>query len=240
MNILAIETVTECCSVSLTLDGQTHQSIKEDVLAHSNFVLQMVNDLCSGNGVELDQLDAIAVDIGPGSFTGVRIGLGVAQGLAYGADLPVIGVNSLEAFVLLYPDSLVVPALDARMGQVYTGLYDTNSGCSVLHGPVVCDPGDLPFARDAMDVGDEYPVHGVGSGWAVYPDQLASAFTVENGREHPQERLKIDSTSRLEARLVARAALMKGVESAISPLAVTATYVRNQVANVVKPNDVNG
>ena len=100
MKILAIDTATEACSVAISNDGDVIQKyvVKSagQPPAHSKLVLQMVEQVLQESGFSLSNLDVIAVNTGPGSFTGVRIGLGVTQGLAYAADVAVIGVCSLE------------------------------------------------------------------------------------------------------------------------------------------------
>ena len=96
MKLLAIDTVTEACSVALFGVGDTilERYIVEE-RGHSNLVLGMIDSLLSEAGIGRDDLDALAVDIGPGSFTGVRIGIGIGQGLSLGLGLPLIGVSSL-------------------------------------------------------------------------------------------------------------------------------------------------
>ena len=96
MRLLAIDTATEACSVALAGVGYTIlERHVVDPKGHSNLVLAMVDSLLSEAGIARDDLDAIGVDIGPGSFTGVRIGVGIAQGLSFGLKLPLIGVSSL-------------------------------------------------------------------------------------------------------------------------------------------------
>lgn len=93
--ILALDTATEACSVALWNDGEIHSLFEVCPREHTQRVLPMVQQLLADQGITLNQLDALAFARGPGSFTGVRIGIGIAQGLALGAGLPMLGVSTL-------------------------------------------------------------------------------------------------------------------------------------------------
>ena len=122
MNLLAIDTATEACSVALSGTGDTIlERFQIESRGHSNLVLTMAEDVLSEAGTSRHDLDCIAFDSGPGSFTGIRIGLGVAQGLALAFDLPLLGVSSLMALAEGSGVNAVLPAIDARMGEVYWG-----------------------------------------------------------------------------------------------------------------------
>lgn len=124
MKILAIDAVTEACSVALSIKGVSAVSVKIEANQHSTFILDMIDQLLAEHQLSLSQLDLIAVDNGPGSFTGIRMGIGVAQGLAYGANLPVLGVNSLAVLAAQSDsDGPVLAMIDARMKQVYWAQY---------------------------------------------------------------------------------------------------------------------
>ena len=122
MKILALDSATEACSVALYLDGAVFEQCEVVKNQHSAMLLDMVESAMRDNNVQLSELDAVVYDKGPGSFTGVRIGAGVAQGLALSANLPVLGISSLEAMCSQCSDGFVLPAIDARMGQVYWSL----------------------------------------------------------------------------------------------------------------------
>lgn len=130
--LLAIETSGELCSVAIgDGKGRIAEARSARARGHNEFLLPAIDDLLSAGGYRLRQLDGIAVGVGPGSFTGLRLGIGVAQGLALGADLGVIPVSSLAALAQagvrdgeLVAGELAVPAVDARMGQVYWGCYE--------------------------------------------------------------------------------------------------------------------
>jgi tRNA threonylcarbamoyladenosine biosynthesis protein TsaB len=123
-NCIAIDASSETCSVSLVVDGQTTNVSSDTPKSHAKSLLPFVHELLSLQRIALSDLDFIACSKGPGSFTGLRIGLGVAQGLAFGAGKPMVGVSSLEAMARAannaHPQAeLVISLLDARMGEIY-------------------------------------------------------------------------------------------------------------------------
>ena len=125
--ILAIETATACCSVALSHQGELSERSLVGNNVHSQVLLEMVQDLLQLAAISVNDLDAVAVGQGPGSFTGLRIGVGVAQGIAYGADCPMIAVSSLDALAIRAPsDGVVLAGIDARMGEVYWAEYSKN------------------------------------------------------------------------------------------------------------------
>jgi len=127
VKILAVETCTDACSAAI-LDGEECRELFE--LAprrHTALILPMVDSLLSQAGLVAKGIDAVAFSRGPGAFTGVRIGTAVAQGIALGADIPLIPISTLAALALRASNrceaEYVSAALDARMGQVYVGLF---------------------------------------------------------------------------------------------------------------------
>jgi tRNA threonylcarbamoyladenosine biosynthesis protein TsaB len=121
MRLLAIDTATERCSVALRLDGQVIERSSEQPRGAADLVLPMVESVLAEAGVRLVDLDGIAYGRGPGAFTGVRIGVGVVQGLAFGAGLPTVGVSNLAAVAqqVARPGDRILVCMDARMEQVY-------------------------------------------------------------------------------------------------------------------------
>ena len=170
MKLLALDTSTEACSVALQYDGQQLTLDEVCPQQHSKRILPMVQQLLAESGLGLNQLDGIVFGRGPGSFTGVRIGVGVTQGLAFGADLPVFGVSTLQAMaqaaVRLHQAKQVIAAIDARMAEVYLALYQ--QGTDGLMQPVcdelACKPADLPALTLAGDI------WAVGTGLVTYRD----------------------------------------------------------------------
>ena len=123
MKILALDTSTHACSVALWLDKEGHEVFELAPNRHSSLILTMVENILADAGLSMSQCDAIAFGQGPGSFTGLRIGAGVTQGLAFGADIPVVPVSSLLAQASRVEAQNVLAAFDARMGQIYWGTY---------------------------------------------------------------------------------------------------------------------
>jgi tRNA threonylcarbamoyladenosine biosynthesis protein TsaB len=145
LNILAIETASEACSVALHCGGETHERFSLAPRGHAERVLPWVSELLAAAGIGLGQLEVIACSRGPGSFTSLRIGISVVQGLAWGAGLPVAPLSSLQISAQSAPagsagDMLV--AMDARMGEVYCGVFQRPAdGVARPAGPErVCPP----------------------------------------------------------------------------------------------------
>ena len=151
--ILAIETSTMLASVALLRDGRMLSRESSGVQTHSQMVLPMVQELLSEAGIKLAQCDAIAFGAGPGSFTGVRTACGVAQGLAFGANLPVVPVVTLEAMAdacrELSGASDVLALMDAAMGEVYWAQYRFAGGWQTVIEPTLSSP-DLVAAQGGV------------------------------------------------------------------------------------------
>lgn len=131
MKILAFETSAKAASVALTQEGKLlGESYQNTGLTHSQTLMVMAQDLLQQCGVAISQLDAVAVAKGPGSFTGVRIGVAAAKGLAWGAELPCVGVSTLSAMAagLGAWQGYVCPVMDARRSQVYNALFHVDCG----------------------------------------------------------------------------------------------------------------
>ena len=166
---LILDTSTEACSAALWLDGVLSQRFEVSPRGHSKLILPMVESLLADANLSLADLDAIAYGRGPGSFTGVRIGSGIMQGLALGGDKPVLPVSTLAAMAQQAIDDTgadqVLAAIDARMGEVYWGQYRNVDGLAVLvDKEMVVAPEAL--ASIAFN-GDDYVA--VGTAWATYP-----------------------------------------------------------------------
>jgi len=163
MNLLAIETATETCSVALSVKGEVLERYEHAPRQHAELLLPWVEQLMAEAGIGFSSLDAIAFSRGPGSFTSLRIGIGVVQGLAWAADRPVIPVSSLaataQAAVSAGIDFALV-ALDARMNEVFTGTFEVNS--NGLMSPVttekVCPPEDVqaPVRSETYGIGNGF------------------------------------------------------------------------------------
>lgn len=171
MRLIAFDTATEWCTAALWADGEVAFREERAGQRHSDLLVPMVMDLLAEAGLTLSQLDGLAYGMGPGSFTGLRIACGVAQGLALGGGVPVLGVSTLEALAeeawQARGAERVLACLDARMNEVYAGLYRRQEeGWTCQAGPVVCPPGQVPVP----------PAPGylaIGPGFAAYPDMAA-------------------------------------------------------------------
>jgi len=169
-NILAIETSSELASCALLSGAHLFSRESGGVRTHSQAVLPMVQELLREAGVKLAELDAIAFGAGPGSFTGVRTACGVAQGLAFGAELPVVPLVTLEAMAeacrARSGATEVLAVLDARMGEVYWAQYRFDAGWKAVAEPVLSAPEAVqPLAASGLVA--------CGNGLTAYPDAFA-------------------------------------------------------------------
>jgi tRNA threonylcarbamoyladenosine biosynthesis protein TsaB len=180
LNILALDTSTEYCSAALLHDGKL--SFREEFAGqkHSELILPMIDTLLVESNLQLAHMDGVAFGAGPGSFTGLRIACGVAQGLAFGAGLPVVPVGTLLALAEASGAPRVVACLDARMGEIYHAAYQRNAGgWSETAAPSVCKAHAAPALEDGEWVG-------LGSGFAVYGDALAARYHGQLAQVRPQ------------------------------------------------------
>ena len=121
MKLLAFETATEACSVALWIDGDVRERFELAPRRHAELSLPWAEQLLAEAGIAKSQLDAIAVGRGPGAFTGVRLAIAIAQGIALALDRPVVPVSTLAALAMQSPGERILAAIDARMGEVYLG-----------------------------------------------------------------------------------------------------------------------
>jgi tRNA threonylcarbamoyladenosine biosynthesis protein TsaB len=166
VKILALDTATEFCSIALWRDGAVIERL-ETGNRHAERILALVQEVLAESGDSLAQLDAVAFGRGPGSFTGLRIGAGVTQGLAFGADVPVVAVSSLAALAQGIDAPRILAAIDARMNQVYWAACRRGDDglVRVAGGEIVVAPRGVPLPED----GDWT---GAGSGWDHYGESL--------------------------------------------------------------------
>lgn len=169
--ILAIDTATEACSVALLNQDTIAAHFELCAREHTQRILPMVQQILQQENITLQDVDALAFGRGPGSFTGVRIGIGIAQGLALGAELPMIGVSTLKTMAQsasrLHGATRVLAAIDARMGEVYWAEYQRD-GAGEWQGEAteaVLKP-EAALARMAQLDGQWVTV---GTGWQAWP-----------------------------------------------------------------------
>jgi tRNA threonylcarbamoyladenosine biosynthesis protein TsaB len=132
--VLAIETSTSACSVALNLAGRVISRYSEEPRSHTRLVMSMIDEVLTEAGIKVTALNGLAVTQGPGSFTGLRIGFAAVQGLAFGLDLPVVAISTLQVMAEtavrkreLGHEMVIVPVLDARMGEFNCGCYQLES-----------------------------------------------------------------------------------------------------------------
>jgi len=189
--LLAIDTATEICSVALARGGQVTERAEAVGQKHSERILPMVQALLQEGGISLGECDAIAFGAGPGAFTGLRIACGIAQGLAFGAGLPVIAIGNLEALALAAGETVpgartVVAAIDARMHEAYWAVYSIDAGVvAEISAPALVAADDLASicSRHAPDLvaGNalrSFPEVAAALGCATAPQTSASAASI--------------------------------------------------------------
>ncbi|HQX23408.1 MAG TPA: tRNA (adenosine(37)-N6)-threonylcarbamoyltransferase complex dimerization subunit type 1 TsaB [Pseudomonadota bacterium] len=223
MRLLALETATEACSVALWVDGAVIERHELAPRRHAELVLPMVDAVLAEGGISRRALDAIAVGRGPGAFTGVRLAIAVAQGLALALDRPVVPVSTLAALALAAAQDAgaapILAAIDARMGEVYAGCFraDAQGLVEPIAAELLAPPHSLLLpAQPAWRV--------VGSGWLTYRDLISpllgdAAIAYEDGAALP----RAAAIARLGARDHARGL---GVDAA----SAQPVYLRDKVA----------
>jgi len=186
--LLAIDTATEACSAALLVGGELIERSEIAPRRHAELILPMIESLLAEAGISRRQIDGIAVGRGPGAFTGVRLAISVAQGLALGLDVPVVPVSSLAALAQDVPGEFSEPVLaviDARMGEIYAGTFRRGSGGLVE--PIGAESVG-PAHLIELPQGKRWSV--VGSGWEVHRDVLTAQLRGEprwaEGMRYPQ------------------------------------------------------
>lgn len=218
LKLLALDTSTEFCSAALLCDAELMHREVHAVQRHSELILPMIEELLAAAALEPGQLDAVAFGAGPGSFTGLRIACGVAQGIAYGAGLPVIPVGTLMALAEESDATNAIACLDARMGEIYHAAYAREHGgpWSQIIGPSVGPAHAAPALQGTGWVG-------CGSGFAVYVEQL--------NRRYEGQLERVAPWLHPHARAIARLALpVLAAGGGLPPELAAPVYVRDKVA----------
>ena len=175
MRLIALETATEACSAAVWVDGAILERYELAPRRHAALILPMSEAVLAEAGLKATQLDAIAFGRGPGAFTGVRIAVGVAQGIAFAADLPVVPVSTLAALALgaarATGRARIAAALDARMGEVYWGCY-------VVDGDDAELLGEERVIAPTMASAPPGEWFGAGGGWAAHGAALSERLLV--------------------------------------------------------------
>jgi tRNA threonylcarbamoyladenosine biosynthesis protein TsaB len=224
LNVLCVDTSTEACSVAVLCSTEKEQHISEHFMLapreHTQKILPTVEEVLQKAGIALSDIDVIGYGRGPGSFTGVRIGISIAQGLAYGIESSMVGVSTLQAMAQqAYKTKQITDvyaAIDARMGEVYFGHYQLDKDLMVLVGEeMVIKPADLLALK--LKVGEATAL--VGTGWAAYPE-LGEYFkdAAKLDIEFPNSKYMLDQ-------------IVNCVENGatVSPELATPVYLRDKV-----------
>ncbi len=216
MNLLALDTSSEFLSLALQLGDKSFTHYQNAGQASSQLVLPQIQALMDSANIKLTDLDGIAFGAGPGAFTGVRVACGVAQGLGFGANLPVVGVNTLLALAQASGEDKVIACLDARMGEIYHAAFVRENGVWIeLSKTIVCKPEAAPMLDGAWA--------GVGSGWAVYAEVLSTIYAQNLNQVLPNVTPTAEAILQLSAPIFAAGSAKPASEAA--PI-----YIRNRVA----------
>lgn len=218
MHILAFETSTERGSLALLSGGEIRSVFLESGPAQSESALPLLGDLLRQAELSIARLDAIAFGSGPGAFTGLRMGCGLAQGLSLGSGVPLVGVSSLQALALQAPGEHVLVAVDARMGEVYCAAFRREGDAVEALGEPLCVPPEQ-LERPASGAG----WLAIGGAFAAYreriPAELLASIRIHDDQAIPR------------AQEIARIAAQRLAQSRITRLAdAVPDYVRNKVA----------
>ena len=239
MKLLAFETATEACSVALYLDGEIIERHEIAPRLHAEYALPWAEELLAQAGIKRSQLDAIAISRGPGAFTGVRLAIALAQGIALALHKPVVAVSTLQAIAAALPpplrmqgrageglsgrqDSLenvrILAAIDARMGEVYLGAFERNGDELVAISTEVVSAPDKVVLPD-----DQGGWHAVGTGFSAADNALQSHLG--------SQLISVDASVLPHAADVARLAVAAYARGeAMAPERVEPAYLRNNVA----------
>lgn len=227
MKLLAFETATEACSVALHVDGQVRERFEIAPRRHAELVLPWAEALLEDAGIARTQLDAIAISRGPGAFTGVRLAIAVAQGIALALDRPIVPVSTLKvvaaSLVLPYGGDAaaqphILAAIDARMGEVYAGTF-VRDGADLR--ALSTETVSAPEAVELPEGPERW--HGAGTGFAARDGALQLRL---------QPRLSSVDASVLPhaSDLAQLAALAFKRGEALAPERVEPAYLRDNVA----------
>jgi len=171
MKILSIDACTETISISLIIEKVITEKSFPSGKNYSGNILPEIKILLSESNLMIEDIGAVAFGAGPGSFTGIRVACGIAYGIAYANNLPIIGVNTLEALAFLSKHENSISCIDARMGQVYLGIYQNkNDVINPLIEPGVFNPTELPELPKIKKA------IVIGSGLSPYKEQFQSQY----------------------------------------------------------------
>ena len=172
MNILAVDTSANVASAALMCDGVLMaETMLNNKKTHSEKLMPMIDDILKNSGIDISEIDLFAVANGPGSFTGLRIGVSAVKGLAHASNKPIVGISTLEglAYNLFYTDGIISPIMDARRSQVYNAVYKWDCG----EFKELTAPRALSLEECIKGFEKEKRVYFVGDGVPVYKDEIS-------------------------------------------------------------------
>lgn len=217
--ILAIETATSSCSVALSYQDEFLVRHEVGNNVHSKVLLEMVQSVLNEASINVGSLDAVAVGQGPGSFTGLRIGVGVAQGIAYGSDVPMIGVSSLDALAnQACQTGRVIAGIDARMGEVYWAEYLKDE-----HGVERIGELSVSAPKNITSAEPPHELQLVGNAWTEYEGRFDTHLINNSVIDEAQVYPMADSILRLAQQNFEQGNVIQAIDFAPE-------YVRNNVA----------
>lgn len=219
--ILGLDTATEACSVALWQDGALISRFESVGRHHSERLLPMLQSVLDEAGCTLGEIDAFACGVGPGSFVGVRVGVGVVKGIAMALDRPCIPLSSLELLALGARGAVregIAVAIDARMSEIYFAAYtvEDERRLRCIAEPAVCVPSAVPPGLPVCKA--------VGTGWSAYP---AGAARLPEGALQRPEALHLPSVA---AGMDYAAAMLASQTTVLDAAALEPVYLRNQIA----------
>lgn len=233
MKLLAFETATEACSIAVYVDGEVRERFEVAPRRHAELALPWAEQLLAEVGIARTQLDAIALSRGPGAFTGVRLAIALAQGIALALDRPLVPVSTLAVLASQVPPPPVIAgeggcdigvphrilaAIDARMGEIYTGTFvHRGDRLEALSAEAVIAPADYALA------GDDGGWIGVGTGFVAGDGVLATRLQSRFARIDARALPHAADLARLAADAFARG-------DTVTPEHVEPAYLRNNVA----------
>ena len=229
MNILGIETATERLSTALITGGNVHEQHRDSRSSHCELLTGFISDIVAEAGITMREIGGIAVSLGPGSFTGLRIGISTAMGLAYGLGIKTTGVNTLMglAWNAASPGTLVCPLIDAKRSEVYTAIYRTGNDIP----DIVMKPAAVPVAKlaDILKLqGEPVTVTGPAAG------QFREALEEASG-----DLLSFISPAMAQPSAVSIAqagSVMFSRDGGVAPSALEPVYLRRSDAEIARDN----
>ena len=226
MKILAFDTATAACTVALMIGGEINERFEIAPQRHAELILPMIDNVLSEAGINLQAAGCIAFGQGPGSFMGVRIAAGIAQGLAFSADLPVIPVSTLQTLAQTAyqqtKSSEVIAGWDARMNAIYWGIYELEQDGSQIMTPLQADALDPP---ETLIIPATQNWLLAGNAWSAYSKQLPPVL---------DSYAKITDIFPRAKAMLAIAAVKYSEGKVRNALEIEPVYLRDKVAHIKK------